>query len=195
MTGDTGAGVRVGSVDRPAPSFPRSVLAGKTGEVLPHASDSLPSGFDLEASVSRLLILVSPTCPLCLSGIALVMDGLDGVSEEDLGVHVVWLPVLEADTGNAAEIAACSTRARRTMKQYWDHDRSLSSAAHQVLDLTSRRRRVAWDLYLFYRPGVRWVSPLPSPNHWLHQLDIADQPSLDEKSFDAALREFCDWRG
>ncbi len=166
----------------------------KTCPVLPKASGSLPHGFESGASNPRLLLLVSPTCPLCLAGVDLVMDGVAGPAATSLDVHVVWLPVLEEDDAEAAEIAARSIESRRVMRQYWDDDRSISSAAHTVLDLASRWRRVAWDLYLFYRSGVGWAAPLPVPDVWLHQLDIADQPSLDEQTLAGVLAELLDDR-
>jgi hypothetical protein len=117
------------------------------------------------------------------------MDGLDVPAERRFDVHVVWLPVLEEDDANAAADAADSIGRRHQMTQYWDDDRSISSAAHTVLDLDARRRRVGWDLYLFYRAGAEWAGPLPMPDLWLHQLDISDQPSLDERTLLGALRE------
>ena len=117
------------------------------------------------------------------------MDGLGAPAGRLFDVQVVWLPVLEKDDADAAADAAYSTGRRHQMTYYWDDDRSIPSAAHTVLDLAARRRRVAWDLYLFYRAGAEWDEPLPVPDRWLHQLDISDQPSLDDRTLLGALRE------
>jgi hypothetical protein len=31
--------------------------------------------------------------------------------------------------------------------------------------------KVAWDVYLFYDPGLEWGEGLPAPTRWAHQLD------------------------
>lgn len=164
-------------------------VSGPMEFVLLDTSAALPARFDAGSSGPRLLLLVSPTCPLCLAGIELVLHGLEEPPGERFDVHVVWLPVLDGDAIDAAAGAAMSIGPRPRMTHYWDVDRAISSAAHGILDLTRRRRRVAWDLYLLYRAGVTWSAPLPSPDVWLHQLDIADQPSLDAATLRAAFEE------
>jgi hypothetical protein len=156
--------------------------------VLPWASAFLPNEFDAGVSSPRLLLLVSPTCPLCLSGVDDVIDGLDSPAGRQFDIHLVWLPVLEEDNADAADEATDLVARRHRVKQYWDEDRSISFAAHAVFGLASRRRRVEWDLYLFYRAGAEWTQPLSVPDLWLDQLNISDQASLDERTLSWALR-------
>ena len=144
----------------------------------------------------RRRFIGAPTTPSGLADlpamprwIELVLHGLEEPPGERFDVHVVWLPVLDGDAIDAAAGAAMSIGPRPRMTHYWDVDRAISSAAHEILDLTRRRRRVAWDLYLLYRAGVTWSAPLPSPDVWLHQLDISDQPSLDAATLRAAFEE------
>lgn len=50
---------------------------------------------------------------------------------------------------------------------WWDGGRELSSLFGQALGLQGR----AWDVYLLYRPGVRWKEHVPpGPSFWMHQL-------------------------
>lgn len=162
--------------------------ASKLTPVLPIASTALPIAFNAATSTPRLVLLVSPTCPLCLAGVEIVLNGLEANPARDLAVFVVWLPVLDEDSADAAVEVANAISPRVAMAQFWDADRDVSTAVHAVLDLTARRRRIAWDLYLFYRAGVEWQRAVPSPDIWLHQLDIADQPSLDNATLLDALR-------
>lgn len=150
-------------------------------------SSRLASAFDGATASPRLVLLVSPTCPICLEGAELVASALDEPPGSLVDVHVVWLPVLEADDYDAAIVAAARFGGRPRVAHYWDGDRVISSAAFEVLDLGSRNRRIAWDLYLFYPAGQGWVEPMPRPELWLHQLDLADLPSLDETNLHAAL--------
>ena len=39
--------------------------------------------------------------------------------------------------------------------------------------------KVAWDIYLFYKPFVEWTNIPPSPSYWMHQL--TDNWSTKEK--------------
>jgi hypothetical protein len=136
-----------------------------------------------------LLALVSPTCPVCLDGIALVIDGLRNRGPGDIAVHIAWMPVLEADSLEWAKAAAEALEDDARIRQYWDANREISTSAHEVLDLERHGRSVAWDLYLFYRAGARWCRPLPVPDTWLHQLRIPDQPSLDPETLRNALEK------
>ena len=42
----------------------------------------------------------------------------------------------------------------------------------QAVDIA---RQVAWDVYLVYKPGVKWEGPRPPrPTFWMHQLEGVD---------------------
>jgi hypothetical protein len=143
--------------------------------------------FDVGVGRPRLLALVSPTCPVCLDGVALVIGGLRNRGASDIAVHIAWMPVLEADSAERAKAAAEALEADGRVWQYWDAYREISTWAYDALDLGRYGRSVAWDLYLFYRAGARWRRSLPAPETWLHQLRIVDQPSLDPETLRAAL--------
>jgi hypothetical protein len=148
---------------------------------------ALRARFDAASSGPQLLALVSPTCAVCLDGVSMILHGLDDPRGRAFEAHVVWTPVLSGDTSLVAAEVAESRRAKR-VKHYWDDTRSISDAAQAVLDLPARNRTVAWDVYLLYRKGVPWRSPLPSPTTWLHQLRIDDQRSLDADSLRSAMQ-------
>ena len=60
---------------------------------------TLPSCFNADALLPRLLFLVSPTCEICVSG---AMSAADSVlllpRAEEFRLYILWLPVLETDT-------------------------------------------------------------------------------------------------
>jgi hypothetical protein len=148
---------------------------------------ALRARFDAVSSRPQLLALVSPTCAVCLDGAAMILQGLDEPAGRAFEAHVVWTPVLSGDTSAVAAEVAESRRGTR-VKHYWDDTKSISDAAHLVLDLATWDRTVAWDVYLLYREGVPWRSSLPSPTSWLHQLRIDDQRSLDADSLRSAMQ-------
>jgi hypothetical protein len=148
---------------------------------------ALRTGFDAASGRPQLLALVSPTCAVCLDGVAMILQGLDDPAGTAFEAHVVWTPVLGGDTSAVAAEVAESRRHTR-VEHYWDDTKSISDAARLVLDLAARERTVAWDVYLLYREGVPWRSPLPSPTRWLHQLRMEDQRSLDADSLRSAMQ-------
>ncbi|HLI94900.1 MAG TPA: hypothetical protein VKT72_02310 [Candidatus Baltobacteraceae bacterium] len=63
------------------------------------------------------------------------------------------------------------------VRQYWDQGEVLGRAYEQLLPTPGP----AWDVYLLFARGVRWVgqSP-PKPNFWMHQLGgVTNAPRLD----------------
>jgi hypothetical protein len=79
---------------------------------------------------------------------------------------VIWVPMLADDTQEAACLQAESWNEVRA-DQWWDARKLVSDVFRAMLGL----ELTAWDVYLLYRPGVRWDdgSP-PSPTFWMHQI-------------------------
>jgi hypothetical protein len=130
----------------------------------------------------RLLFLVSPTCEVCVSG---AMSAAHAVLSlpcaREFRLYILWLPVLETDTPQAAAQVQGRLPADARLQHFWDHDLWLSQAFHQVLQLgqRSRRHRVAWDIFLLYGAGSVWNGAPPVPEFWMHQLFLDDVPKLD----------------
>jgi hypothetical protein len=109
-------------------------------------------------------------------------DVLDRIADDSLRVYLVWVPILESDTLEAARRAAAKVRDRR-VHQYWDDGLRLGRALGDALALPKDGARdgAAWDVYLVYRPGERFAgSKPPLPDDWMHQLDrVSKAPFLD----------------
>jgi hypothetical protein len=150
-------------------------------------SSALRLDFDAGAKNPRVLALVSPTCPVCLDGINVVLEGVRAKGSSAFGLYIAWLPVLEADGFEQATAVVEEMGSDPRVRHFWDADRAISWSAHAALELDRLDRKIAWDVYLFYRSGVRWKRRLPTPQAWLHQLRIANQPSLDPQSLSDAL--------
>lgn len=141
--------------------------------------ETLPAAFDAAASSLKLLVLVSPTCPICLDGVAVVRESLAELDSADVSIHVIWLPVLKGDTPAAAQDSARLIGNNKQVAHYWDLDHALSSRYCELLRLEERGRTVAWDLYLIYERGARWTADPPLPAVWMQQLLLDDVPKLE----------------
>jgi hypothetical protein len=99
----------------------------------------------------------------------------------DFRLYILWLPVLETDTPEAAARQQERLPVDDRLGRFWDHDLMLSRAYPRVLRLGQRprRHRVAWDIFLLYDTGIVWHESPPVPEFWMHQLFLEDVPKLD----------------
>ncbi len=129
--------------------------------------------FNASSGKVRVVALLSPTCPDCRSGQAVVGRILKKFSSPKLQAIFVWEPLRGGDNAaNAAQHAASVQDVR--IAQGWDGTPELGKLFRDTLDIY----QVAWDVYLVYRPGVKWEGPRPPrPTFWMHQLEGVD-PNL-----------------
>lgn len=92
---------------------------------------------------------------------------LEKISDANLRVYVVWLPILGGDREDGAEQMAGLIPDHRAV-QFWDQEQSLGKIYAKVLGLPPGT--YAWDVYLVFPPGVRWENEAPRPIYWMHQL-------------------------
>ena len=129
--------------------------------------------FNASSEKVRVVALLSPTCPDCQSGHAAVGRILRKFPSPKLRAIFVWEPMRGGDNAaNAAQHAASVQDVR--IAQGWDGTRELGKLFGDTLDI----HQVAWDVYLVYKPGVKWEGPRPPrPTFWMHQLEGVD-PNL-----------------
>jgi hypothetical protein len=137
----------------------------------------------------KLIVLVSPTCPICLDGVAVVGDVLAELGSADVSIHVVWVPVLKGDTPEAAQDSALLLGNAEQVEHFWDVERALSNRYCELLGLEERGRTVAWDLYLIYARGARWTADPPMPSVWMQQLLLDDVEELERSALVSHLRQ------
>ncbi|UCG07063.1 MAG: hypothetical protein JSV83_24740 [Desulfobacterales bacterium] len=53
------------------------------------------------------------------------------------------------------------------IRQFYDPNQLSGKAIAKTLGYDGR---VAWDIYLFYATGSKWVRQPPTPNYWVHQI-------------------------
>jgi hypothetical protein len=149
----------------------RSAPAGASATHFPSLSArDLRGQFNASSQDVRIVALLSPTCAQCQSGHAVVGRILKKFSTPRLRALLVWEPMRETDSPDAAAEQANTLRDRR-ISQGWDGSLDIGKMFGATLAL----HQVAWDVYLIYKPGITWEGEQPPPpTFWMHQLDGVD---------------------
>lgn len=74
--------------------------------------------------------------------------------------------MLAAD-GEATAQQAVSLVTDTRVQHFYDGSRRAGTAIAASVGWTPD---IAWDIYLFYRPGLGWATAPPAPTAWMHQL-------------------------
>jgi hypothetical protein len=109
------------------------------------------------------------------------MQALQQHPSVDIQVFVLWVRALANDSVEAADAALSQFRDHR-VRHYWEEEDgwSVAGAFRPVVGLGSiDSAEIAWDVYLFYPPNVRWEGTPPVPIDWAHNL--RDVPPTEQK--------------
>jgi hypothetical protein len=129
--------------------------------------------FDASSDKVRIVALLSPTCPACRSGHLVIAQTLKKSGSPELQAILIWEPMRDGDSAAAAAQQADVLHDPRIV-QGWNENKSLGKLFGEALDL----HEIAWDVYLVYKPGMKWEAEQPTrPTFWMHQLQGAD-PNL-----------------
>jgi hypothetical protein len=132
------------------------------------AGAELAAAFDADRERVRLVLMLSPTCGVCLSSARIVQRYvLDAVADERLAAYVVWGPMLGEEERADAERATVFLADERS-RHFWTPRHDLAEALGRVLGLPAGEP--AWDVYLVYPAGARWPpgAPPPAPATVMH---------------------------
>jgi hypothetical protein len=138
---------------RPEAPVPRPLVALSADDA------ELRERFNADAGKVRLVTLLSPTCGTCLHA-ARAMERylLEAVAGDGLAVYVVWGPMLERDSREAAAAATVHVPDPRAAHFWIDPPAVLAQVFARRLALESGG---AWDVFFLYPPGVRWPGDEP----------------------------------
>jgi hypothetical protein len=157
----------------PRTNRPASPVGAQPARMSSVSAAELRREFNASSQKVRIVALLSPTCAECQSGHAVVGGIMKKFPSPNLQALLVWEPMRATDSATAAAKQAATVRDVR-ISQGWNVSRDVGKLFSATLDL----HRIAWDVYLIYKPGVRWKDEKPPrPTFWMHQLDGAD-PSL-----------------
>ena len=86
--------------------------------------------------------------------------------DADIAASIVWIPILENDTIEAA-LPSVKYLSDKRFQHFYDQDQI---AGKEIASSIGWDGHVAWDIYLFYARYADWNNAPPAPKSWLHQL-------------------------
>ena len=136
--------------------------------------------FNADTAITRVALLVSPSCPYCRRGVQAVAQALADSATTRVKIYVVWMHVTHGDREAPNSVVLAELPDARAV-QFWDPYRLLSKVmihdypsdtAMAMADTAGAGPPVIWDFVAMWRPGVRWGDDLPIP-------DFAGHPIVD----------------
>ena len=129
--------------------------------VLSDDARELKQAFNADEGVVRVLLIVSPRCPMCRSGAAMVERALSRIQTGQLKVYVVWIHRLYRDDREAAQEAAALVADKRA-RHFWDGGGSLGKEYGKIISLP-QNKKFAWDVYFIFGRQAKWTNAPPNP--------------------------------
>ena len=135
---------------------------------LANSLEPLKERFNREREKIRFLTLLSPTCPLWRDqGARAVHENVfEKYPAADVSASIIWIPILEKDTFDAA-IPSVTYLSDSRIRHFYDHRKATGKT---IADSVGWAGNIAWDIYLFYSPSAKWTDTPPKPICWMHQL-------------------------
>ena len=132
------------------------------------ALEPLRDRFNDNKEKIRFLSLLSPTCPLWRDqGARAVHENVFiKFPQKDISGSIVWIPILDDDTFDAAMPSVKFLNDSR-IQHFYDNNKDVGKS---IANSVGWAGNVAWDIYLFYMPFVEWTETPPKPVYWMHQL-------------------------
>lgn len=116
--------------------------------------DEFAQIFDHESGKARLVLLMSPTCPVCVAGANWVEDNiLDAYPEADIAVIAVWFNMYPGDQ-KAKWDPIIIDDAR--VSHYWNEGKQLGRWYAEEGVYTRFGGDIAWDMFILYGPDSKW---------------------------------------
>jgi hypothetical protein len=139
--------------------------------------------FNQSSGSKRVLLLLSPTCPVCLQGGSEVNAILKRHPESDVRVFAIWEPILPTDWNKPTTHVLQRLNDERVI-QVWDKNHLIAGLMQKGADgqrpRCCKRGGVWWDVIAAYSAGARWENSLPVPE-LLNGTVVRTAPDLEVK--------------
>jgi hypothetical protein len=141
----------------------------------------LRAPFNLGRGKVRIVAFFSPMCSHCRANAeALQKVVLAKLDSPDLAVHVVWMPVSQADSRELIPSAAAVLPDPR-VRHYWDGACVLNPPLRDAVGLEANVR--LYDIALLYGAATGWDAQFPPPGFWMHEFRGAPGPLWNAATF------------
>ena len=91
---------------------------------------------------------------------------LQKFADADVSASIAWIPILKEDTIDES-LPSVKFLSDSRIQHFYDNKKFTGKV---IADSVGWVGKVAWDIYLFYRPFVEWTETPPKPLYWMHQL-------------------------
>lgn len=101
---------------------------------------------------------------------------IEKISDANLRVYIIWLPVLRSGAHEPAARREAGRIPDGRAMRFFDPEAEVGKLYSGILRLAPGLP--AWDVYLVFGPEVRWQDGPPEPTYWMHQLGRAGPSEL-----------------
>ena len=148
----------MGSIGRSLAAFAVMMLVLSTGPHLLGATtlDQLKDSFNKDAGVLRLVVLVSPTCPQCVSGAGWIQEyALKRNPTLDVKVYAVWYEMYPGDSPDDFP-AARTLMPDRRVSHYWDPGKDVGRWFYGFVP-SNVTGEIEWDAFYLFDKTAVWT--------------------------------------
>jgi hypothetical protein len=139
--------------------------------------------FNASASGERVLLLLSPTCPVCVKGSSVVNAVLKRHPGSNVHVFVIWEPILPTDWNKPTSVVLHLLSDVRA-EQMWDKQHLVADLVKESAGNSAsgccKRNGTLWDIIAVYPRGARWTDSLPAPEFFSGPV-VRGAPQWDAK--------------
>lgn len=132
----------------------------------PQSLPQFAQEFNRDAKMERVVLLMSPTCPVCLEGSSKVEAVLKRNSGSNVRVFAVWEPMLPTDWRRPGTGVLARLSDPRVI-QVWDSKhliaRLMETGAAGRQPSCCTRNGSWWDVIASYSRNAKWTNAAPAP--------------------------------
>lgn len=138
----------------------------RTLTVLSDDSRELRARFDADRDKVRAMLMVSPTCPLCLSKAEMLQRYLvEQIADPKMAIYLVWGPMQGNESESDARQATRVIGGPR-VSHFWTPKHTIAEAYMAPLGLENDIEP-AWDTYMLFPAGATWGETVPVPAYFM----------------------------
>lgn len=114
--------------------------------------------FNEDMGKPRLLVLVSPTCPMCVDGAKWIEEKiLAKYPDEEIVVYAVWFNMIPTDHKSRWKPELIDDK---RVTHFWDEGHELGRWISENVDACHHLGPIDWDSYYLFDKDVEWKEEL-----------------------------------